>query len=119
MKYLKIVLLLIFIIPITAWAAPDVPVANTVTMVDIGSTTCIPCKMMNPVLKSLRAKYKERAAIIFSDINKSEREARKFGINVIPTQIFFDRHGKEIWRHTGFLDLQSCEKQINLILTRP
>ena len=119
MRYLKLIVLLTLLTPVCAWAIPEVPIPGTVTMVDIGSTTCVPCKMMDPVLKALREKYKGRVEIIFSNINESKRDAKKFGIRAIPTQIFFDSNGKEIWRHSGFLDQKSCEQRIDQILAQP
>jgi thioredoxin 1 len=32
-------------------AASAVPVKGTVTLLDLGATECIPCKMMAPILK--------------------------------------------------------------------
>lgn len=97
-------------------AAGTIPVKDTVTMADIGSTTCIPCKMMNPVLKNLRAAYANRAAVIFVDIHKDRSVARKFGLRAIPTQIFFDKNGKEQWRHVGFLDQKSAAAKLDALL---
>jgi len=82
---------------------PEVPVKDTVTMVDIGAKKCIPCKMMAPIMEELEKEYKERAAIIFIDVWENPDQAKKFGIRSIPTQIFYDKAGKEVWRHVGFL----------------
>jgi len=85
----------------------EVPVKDTVTMVDIGAKKCIPCKMMAPILAELEKEYKDRAAIIFIDVWENPDQAKKFGIKTIPTQIFYDKTGKEVWRHVGFLDKTS------------
>lgn len=87
-----------------------VPVASTVTMVDIGAKACIPCKMMIPVIESLSSEYAGRAAIVFIDVWKNPDEAEKFGIRSIPTQIFYDRDGKEVMRHEGYFDKESIMK---------
>jgi len=80
-----------------------VPVKDTVTMVDLGAHKCIPCKMMAPILKRLKKAYKGKAAIIFIDVWKDKSQAKRFGILAIPTQIFFDKSGKEVYRHVGFM----------------
>jgi len=87
-------------------AAPEVPVKGKVTMVDIGAKECIPCKMMAPIMEELEKEYHEsgRAAIIFIDVWKNRDEGRKYGIRAIPTQIFYDKDGKEAYRHEGFMD---------------
>ncbi|MBF0102706.1 MAG: thioredoxin family protein [Desulfobacterales bacterium] len=88
---------------------PEVPVKNMVTMIDIGAKKCIPCKMMAPILEEVEKEYKGKAAIVFIDIWQPENRnyADRFGIRGIPTQIFFDKDGKEVERHIGFLDKKS------------
>ncbi|MBL7211336.1 MAG: thioredoxin fold domain-containing protein [Desulfobacteraceae bacterium] len=81
----------------------DVPAQGMVTMVDLGAKACIPCKMMTPILEKLEKSYKGKAAIIFIDVWKHRDQAKKFGIRAIPTQIFYDKDGKEIYRHVGFM----------------
>jgi thioredoxin 1 len=83
---------------------PQVPVKGMVTMVDIGAKKCIPCKMMAPIMEELEKEYKGRAAIVFIDVWEHREQGQKFGIRAIPTQIFYDRSGKEVYRHEGFLE---------------
>ncbi len=94
------------------WAAagesvPEIPVKGMVTMVDLGAHECIPCKMMEPVLKEVQKEYEGKAAVVFIDVWKDRQAAPKFGIRVIPTQIFYDKDGREVFRHEGFLDKKS------------
>jgi thioredoxin 1 len=81
----------------------EIPVKGMPTMVDLGANECIPCKMMVPVMEKVEKKYKGKAAIIFIDVWKDKAPAKRFGIRAIPTQIFFDKEGKEIYRHEGFM----------------
>ena len=75
-----------------------------VTFVELGSVKCIPCKKMQPVMKAIEEKYGEQIEVIFYDVWKSDQ--RKYGeeynIRLIPTQVFLDKSGKEIFRHEGF-----------------
>jgi len=80
-----------------------VPVKGMVTMVDLGADSCIPCKMMAPIITKLEKAYRGKAAIVFIDVWKDKEPAKRFGIRAIPTQIFFDKNGKEVYRHTGFM----------------
>jgi thioredoxin 1 len=84
-------------------AAADVPVKGMVTMVDLGAGACIPCKLMAPILEKLEKEYAGRAAVVFLDVWKDKAPVKRFGIRAIPTQIFFDKNGKETYRHEGFL----------------
>jgi len=90
------------------------PAPGKVTMIDLGATECIPCKMMAPIIEELKKEYAGRADIIFIDVWKNPAEAKKYGIRAIPTQIFFDADGKEVHRNTGFMD----KKRIVEVLTR-
>mgnify|MGYP000048467339 CR=1 FL=1 len=78
--------------------------SGKVTMIDFGATECVPCKMMAPILEELKKEYAGRADIIFIDVWKDRSQAKKYGIRAIPTQIFFDASGREVYRHTGFMD---------------
>ena len=90
----------------------EVPVKGMVTMLDLGADSCIPCKMMAPILAKMEKKYDGKAAIIFIDVWKHREQAKRFGIRAIPTQIFFDKEGKEIYRHVGFMGESAIVKQL-------
>jgi thioredoxin 1 len=82
---------------------PQAPVPGKVTMVDIGAKECIPCKMMIPIMEELENEYKDRAAIVFIDVWENRGAGQKYGIKIIPTQIFYDAKGKEMLRHEGVM----------------
>ncbi len=92
--------------------AKTVPVKGMVTMVDIGAKKCIPCRMMAPILAKLEKEYKGRAAIVFLDVWEDPAPAKHFSIRAIPTQIFFDKKGKEVRRHEGFMSEKDIVKQL-------
>lgn len=91
---------------------PEVPVKNMVTMVDLGADSCIPCKMMAPILQKLEKEYQGKAAIVFVDVWKDKTPARRFGVRAIPTQIFFDKDGNEVYRHVGFMSENAIVTQL-------
>ncbi|MCF7833300.1 MAG: thioredoxin family protein [Candidatus Marinimicrobia bacterium] len=80
-------------------------VKGTPTLLDLGSDKCIPCKAMAPVLEELKADYVGVLEVEFIDVWKPENQqaATNYGIEKIPTQIFFDPEGNELWRHVGVL----------------
>jgi thioredoxin 1 len=90
----------------------EVPVKGMVTMVDLGANSCIPCKMMAPILQKLEKEYQGKAAIVFLDVWKDKKPARTFGVRAIPTQIFFDKEGNEVYRHVGFLSENAIVTQL-------
>lgn len=89
------------------------PVKGMVTMVDLGAASCIPCKMMAPILERLEKQYKGKAAIIFIDLRYQREAIERFKVQAIPTQIFFDKSGKEISRHVGFMSEAAIVKQLS------
>lgn len=89
--------------PPTTAAAETSPAALP-RLVDLGSTTCIPCKKMAPILAELAAEQAGRLEVLVIDVREDPEAAAKYGIRLIPTQIFFDAAGKELWRHEGFID---------------
>ena len=104
--------LLLSVQSLYADAPPEVPVKGMVTMIDLGAKKCIPCKMMAPILAKLEKEYAGRAAIVFLDVWEDPKPAHRFAIRGIPTQIFFDKDGKEVFRHLGFLSEEEIVRRI-------
>jgi len=96
--------------------APAIPVKNTVTIVDLGAKTCIPCKMMAPILEELKAEYKGRAEVIFIDVWEDRSKVKEFNLISIPTQIFYNKKGEEVYRHLGFLDKESIREMLDSLI---
>ena len=75
---------------------------NLPRLLDLGADKCIPCKMMAPILEELKTTYNGKFQVDFIDVWKNPDEAKKYKISIIPTQIFYDASGKELFRHEGF-----------------
>ena len=80
--------------------------------IELGSVNCIPCRQMQPVMKSIEAKYSPRVKVIFYDVWTPEQSkyAQLYNIRVIPTQVFLDGSRKEIFRHQGFFPQKDLEQ---------
>jgi thioredoxin 1 len=85
---------------------------------DFGRGTCVPCKMMAPILDDLKQEYKGKAEVVFIDIRDYPGLTREVGIRVIPTQIFYTSSGEEIKRHTGFMDKSALVQEIEALLMK-
>ena len=72
------------------------------TLLDLGADKCVPCKMMAPILDELRETYEGELSVVFIDVWKDRDAARQYGVSVIPTQIFLDADGAELFRHQGY-----------------
>src|ERR1039457_343146 len=71
-------------------------------LVDLGAGKCIPCKKMAPILEELKKEYAGRMEVVFIDAWKNPDAGKAYGVEMIPTQIFYDAGGTELFRHTGF-----------------
>ncbi len=92
---------------------PQIPVDGMVTMLDLGATQCIPCKMMAPIMEKMEKAYRGKAAIVFIDVWKHHDQVQRFGIRAIPTQIFFNEKGEEVFRHVGFMSEKEIVNQLS------
>lgn len=86
----------------TPGSAATPAAAGLPRLVDLGSVTCIPCKMMAPILEELKKEYAGRLSVEFYDVVQKPEVAKKYAMKLMPTQIFFDASGKELFRHEGF-----------------
>lgn len=78
------------------------PAKSLPRLLELGSDKCIPCKMMAPLLEELKSEYAGRLRVEFVDVLKNPERGQEYGVRIIPTQIFFDASGKELFRHQGF-----------------
>jgi thioredoxin 1 len=78
-------------------------------MWDFGSTTCLPCKTMKEVLDPMMADYKGRVDIRIINVYEETELTKQFRIVTIPTQVFIDAEGKELFRHIGVYPRDSIE----------
>lgn len=119
----KNILLFAAVILFTATAYAELPSAQEATvkqalssgmptLLDLGARTCIPCKEMAPVLEALSTEYRGKASVLFIDVHKDQAAAQKFRVQMIPTQIFFNAQGKEVRRHTGFMEKADLIKEL-------
>ncbi len=98
---------LIDVAGISNTASTNIPATQTEKkalprLLDLGAGKCIPCKMMFPVLDELKKEYAGKLTVEFIDVWQNPDAAKPYGIEVIPTQIFYDADGKELFRHIGF-----------------
>jgi len=114
MKNLFIVILLCSFMTTNAQEKKSNEVKPKATFIELGSVNCIPCKQMQPVMKAIETKYGEQVKVVFYDVWTKEQKpyAEKYGIKLIPTQVFLDEKGKEFFRHEGFYP----EKEIDKLL---
>ncbi|MGM0600960.1 MAG: thioredoxin family protein [Candidatus Rifleibacteriota bacterium] len=107
-KILSVIFLLLFSMTAFAQVASltnDVDNKKLPRMVDFGSKQCKACKAMEPVLETCKDKYSDKFKTEFVDVWQPENQtfAKTHQIKSIPTQVFFNEEGKELFRNTGFI----------------
>ena len=105
--------LLSILLLMTACSRPDETETEAVAvgsglprLVDLGSESCVPCRMMQPELELLRTTMEGSLEVVFIDVNQDRNAASSYRIRVIPTQIFFSPEGVELARHEGYIDAE-------------
>jgi len=91
-------------------------------LVDVGAGTCIPCKMMAPILEELKRDYASALRVDVFDLRQDRSAATQYGVRVIPTQIFYDASGRELFRHEGFFakeDILAKWRELGVKLPAP
>jgi thioredoxin 1 len=83
-----------------------------VIFIELGSVRCIPCQQMQPVMKSIEAKYGKEVKVDFHDVwtEAGKPFGVKYAIEAIPTQVFLDESGKEFYRHVGYFPEEELVK---------
>jgi thioredoxin 1 len=87
-----------------------------VTFIELGSVRCIPCQQMQPVMKSIEAKYGKEVKVDFHDVwtEAGKPFGVKYAIEAIPTQVFLDETGKEYYRHVGYFPEEELVKILQM-----
>ena len=99
-------------------AKPATASKQLLKVLDLGSEGCIPCEKMKPILAELKTGLKGKVDVEFIDVAKDAAAADKYGIQTIPTQIFFDASGKEVTRHIGFMPKADILAQLRQMGTK-
>lgn len=72
-------------------------------LVDFFATWCGPCKMLHPVLEKVSDKLEGKVVVAQADIDQQQALASAFGIQSVPTLIFF-KDGKPVLATSGYMD---------------
>ncbi len=82
------------------------------SLIDFGSTGCRPCDMLAPILETLKGKYAGKVNVLFVHVGQEQILAARYDIQSIPMQFFYDKDGKEVFRHVGFWPQAEIEKKL-------
>ena len=84
-------------------------------LVDFGANSCVPCRQMRPILKEVDKEYSQKTRALVIDIYKHQNLAREYKVQLIPTLVFFDSKGKEVFRHVGVMEKEKIVAKLKEI----
>lgn len=128
MKKNIIIIALIFIVPIVAYAilsdnqkvSAAKYTAGQPQVIKFSSKLCIDCKKLKTCFDELKPRFEDKINFIEYDVQSTEKEVsdaiNKYGISLVPTLIFVDKNGKEIRRTEGFVEKNTLESHYNELL---
>ncbi len=88
-------------------------------LLDLGAETCVPCKRMMPILDELARNYSDTFIVEVVNVREHREVATEYNVQIIPTQIFFDEEGAELFRHQGFIsrsDILSKWQELGFVI---
>ncbi|MEJ2090770.1 MAG: thioredoxin family protein [Syntrophobacterales bacterium] len=75
--------------------------AGKPTIYEFGRKLCPVCGKNAQVLKDVEAKYRGQIILRFFYVDTDEPLFREYGVTFVPTQVFLDASGKEVFRQEG------------------
>ncbi len=113
-----ILVLFVSLLSITTLRAEPTAKPKLPVLMEFGRGICIPCRQMKPILESLARESEGQLRVQVVEIDSNPELTRRYRIMVIPTQVFVDANGQEVYRHLGFYpkdDLVAKLKELKFI----
>ncbi len=93
-------------VPGQSFGGPAPSNSDLPVLVALGAGQCIPCRQMQPDLDALREQYAGAMELVYIDVYQDRTAGHRYGIRTIPTQIFYDASGRELFRHEGYSSME-------------
>lgn len=88
------------------------------TVVDFFATWCGPCMQFRPVFQKAEKDYAGRIEFKTIDVDRDQALANKYDIQSIPTILFVDGEGHEVYRVTGMMSAEDLARQLDALLEK-
>ena len=82
------------------------------SVIQFDAATSPPGEMMLPFLEGLQKKHPETLNVVFVNLGEEQILGARYGIREAPTQVFYDKSGKEISRNAGTFSEEELAQQV-------
>lgn len=103
---------LIFLLAGPAWGQSRPPAQSRPILYDFGADNCSSCIQMKKILQAVQARYGSQVDVRLIYVQKDRDLARRYKVMLIPTQVFVDASGKEVFRHLGLFPQDKLVKKL-------
>jgi thiol-disulfide isomerase/thioredoxin len=97
-----------------ALAQPQIqaPTKSRPVILEFSRELCPMCEYMEKTLGQLKAKYGDQIEVRILHYDSDEKLFKQYEVVFVPTQLFLDASGKEVFRHIGVFTLSELEKKL-------
>lgn len=80
------------------------------------SSTCAPCILQQQVIEEVAPRFAGRARLVRLDVYEHIELAMQFGVQYIPTLVFFSRDGRAAEVLPGLMDAETLETRLQALV---
>jgi thioredoxin 1 len=82
------------------------------TILAFGREYCPMCEYMAKTLDQLKAKYGDQIEVRLLHYDPDAKLFEQYKVVFVPTEVFLDASGKEVYRRTGIFTIYELEKKL-------
>ena len=95
-----------------AWGQTQPPAKSRPVIYDFGSGRCLTCREMEKILEAVKGQYGQQVEVRLIYVDRDKDLASRYKIVLIPTQVFVDASGQEVFRHLGLFPKDKLVKKL-------
>ena len=95
-----------------AWSQASAPPNSRPAIYDFGSGRCLNCRKMEKILEAVKGQYSQQVEVRLIYVDRDKDLASRYKIMLIPTQVFVDASGREVFRHLGLFPKDELVKKL-------
>lgn len=88
------------------------PSTSRPVILEFARKFCPICKKMEQVLKEVQAQYTGQFEVRLVYMDEEEYLFRRYKISIVPTQVFLDAAGKEVFRHENLMSKEKLVQKL-------